>query len=78
LVLSRELADRRVFPAIDLNASSTRREELLLDPQTLTVSQAIRNRLAQASPVDAMTELLGAMKKTRSNAELVKQASATS
>jgi len=76
LVLSRELADRRVFPAIDLNASSTRREELLLDPQTLTVSQAIRRRLAQSSPVDAMTELLRVMKKTGSNAELVKQASA--
>jgi transcription termination factor Rho len=76
LVLSREMADRRIFPAIDLNASSTRREELLLDPQTLAVSQAIRRRLAQASPVDAMTELLGVMKRTASNAELVKQASA--
>jgi transcription termination factor Rho len=78
LVLSRELADRRIFPAIDLNASSTRREELLLDPQALAVSQAIRHRLAQASPVGAMTELLGVMKKTGSNAELVKQAAATS
>jgi transcription termination factor Rho len=78
LVLSRELAERRIFPAIDLNASSTRREELLLDPQTLAVSQAIRHRLARASPVDAMTELLGVMKKTGSNAELVKQAAATS
>ncbi|UCC74693.1 MAG: transcription termination factor Rho [Gemmatimonadota bacterium] len=76
LALSRELADRRVFPAIDLNASSTRREELLLDPQSLAVSQAIRRRLAQTSPVEAMTELLGVMRKTRTNADLVKQAAA--
>ena len=75
LVLSRELADRRVFPAIDLNASGTRREELLLSPDALVVSQAIRNRLAGASPVDAMSELLGVMKKTDSNDDLVKQAS---
>ncbi len=74
LVLSRELAERRIFPAIDLNASSTRREELLLDPQTLAVSQAIRRRLASTAPVESMTELLVVMKKTGSNAELVSQA----
>jgi transcription termination factor Rho len=78
LVLSRELADRRIFPAIDLTASGTRKEELLLSPETLAVSQAIRKRLADGSPVDAMTELLAVMKKTRSNDELVKQASAGS
>ena len=76
LVLSRELADRRVYPAIDLNASSTRREELLLSPDALAVSQAIRRRLAEGSPVDAMTELRGVMKKTDNNAELLKQATA--
>ena len=74
LVLSRELADRRIFPAIDLNASGTRREELLLSAEALSVSQAIRRRLAQASAVEAMTELLGVMKRTASNAELVRQA----
>ncbi len=74
LVLSRELAERRLFPAIDLNSSSTRREELLLDPPTLAISQAIRRRLAEAAPADAMTELLGVMKRTGSNAELVQQA----
>ncbi len=76
LVLSRELADRRIFPAIDLNASSTRREELLLAPDALSVSQAIRHRLAQAAPVDAMGELLSVMKRTDSNADLIKQAAA--
>ena len=77
LVLSRELADRRIFPAIDLNASGTRREELLLSAEALSVSQAIRRRLAQASAVEAMTELLGVMKRTVSNADLVKQAAGT-
>ena len=76
LVLSRELADRRIFPAIDLNASSTRREELLLSPEALAVSRAIRHRLAQASPVDAMSELLSIMKRTESNQQLVQQAAA--
>jgi transcription termination factor Rho len=77
LVLSRELADRRIFPAIDLIASGTRREELLLPPPTLALAQAMRRRFAGASPVEVMTELLGVMKRTRSNDELVKLASAT-
>ncbi len=77
LVLSRELADRRVYPAIDLNASGTRREELLLSPEALVVSQALRKRFADNSPVDSMTELLGIMKRTSSNEDLVKQASAS-
>ncbi len=76
LVLSRELADRRIFPAFDLNASSTRREELLLDPETLAVSRAIRHRLAQASPVDSMNELLAIMKRTESNTDFVREAAA--
>ncbi len=73
LVLSRELADRRIFPAIDLNSSSTRREELLLSPEALSVSQAIRRRMSGFSPVDAMNEILAVMKKTESNDELLRQ-----
>ena len=73
LVLSRELADRRIFPAIDLNSSSTRREELLLSPEALSVSQAIRRRMSGLSPVDAMNEILAVMKKTESNDELLRQ-----
>ena len=76
LVLSRELAERRIFPAFDLNASSTRREELLLSPDVLAVSQAIRRRLAQASPVDAMTELSAVMKRSDTNAQMLKEATA--
>ena len=76
LVLSRELADRRIFPAIDLTASGTRREELLLSPEALVVSRALRKRYADGAPVEAMTELLGFMKRTSSNEELVKEAAA--
>ena len=71
LVLSRDLADRRIFPAIDIDASATRREELLLDPETLTVSHAMRRELAGYAPVEAMNEVLGLMRQTASNAELV-------
>ena len=73
LVLSRELADRRIFPAIDLNASATRREELLLSPDALKASHLLRNRLASLPPVDAMKELLSWMKGTEHNAELVER-----
>ena len=71
LVLSRELAERRVFPAIDLVASATRREELLLSPEALAASHQIRNRIAGMSPLNAMNDLLVDMRKTKSNAELV-------
>jgi transcription termination factor Rho len=73
LVLSRELADRRVFPAIDLSASGTRREELLLPPDMLALSHALRNRLARQTPLDAMNDLLGLMRRSSSLEELAKQ-----
>jgi len=71
LVLTRELADRRIYPAIDLNLSSTRREDLLLDDDTLSVSQAMRRELSSYGAVEAMNEMIGLMKKTESNADLV-------
>jgi transcription termination factor Rho len=75
LVLSRELADKRIYPAIDLNQSATRKEELLLDADSLSVSRAMRRQLADVSPADAMTELLGVMGRTRTNEGLVAIAS---
>jgi transcription termination factor Rho len=72
LVLSRELAERRVFPAIDIVASATRREELLLSPEALSASRQIRQRIASMSPLNAMNDLLVDLKKTKTNAELVK------
>jgi transcription termination factor Rho len=72
LVLSRELAERRVFPAIDLVASATRREELLLDEPTLAASRALRQRIAGMTPINAMNDLLVDFKRYKTNAELVK------
>ena len=71
LVLSRELSEKRIFPAIDLNASATRREELLLSPKALEVAHAMRRELSDYAPADAMNELLGLMKRTKSNDQLV-------
>lgn len=71
LVLSRELADRRIFPAIDIPASATRKEELLLESDHLDLSRALRRQLAGVSNSDAMTELLGVMKKMPTNQDLV-------
>ncbi len=72
LVLSRELAERRIFPAIDLVASATRREELLLDGDTLAASRVLRQRLGGMTPINAMNDLLTDLKRNRTNAELVK------
>jgi transcription termination factor Rho len=74
LVLSRELADRRIFPAIDLAASATRKEELLLSEDALTLSRAMRRQLGDVSPADAMLELIGIMKRTESNEDLIAMA----
>ena len=71
LTLSRELADRRIFPAIDLKLSGTRREELLLSPKLLAVSQTLRARLAPMTPVDAMQQVLGLMRRHPSNESTV-------
>jgi len=71
IVLSRELADRRIYPAIDLNASATRKEELLLDDDALWLSRAMRRQLGAVPPAEAMNELLGAMRKTKSNQDLI-------
>jgi transcription termination factor Rho len=71
LVLSRDLADRRIFPAIDLQASATRKEELLLDDDSLWLSRAMRRQLAGGDAGSQMVELLNAMKKTKTNRELI-------
>ncbi len=74
LVLSRELADRRIYPAIDMNASATRKEELLLSEDALRVARAMRRQLADLPAQDAMNELLGVMRKTGSNKDLLSMA----
>jgi transcription termination factor Rho len=72
-VLSRELADRRIWPAIDLTASATRREELLLSPDTLGVSHKLRRDFSGMSAPEAMEQLLARMRRTKTNEDLVTQ-----
>lgn len=71
LMLSREMADRRIFPAIDLVASATRREELLLTESELEAARILRRSLSGSTPADAMSQLLAIMNQTDDNAELV-------
>jgi len=71
LVLDRKLADRRTYPAIDINRSATRREELLLDENALNRMYILRKVLAPLSPVDSMEFLLGKIKATDTNAEFL-------
>jgi transcription termination factor Rho len=71
LVLSRELAERRVFPAIDLVASGTRKEELLLPPAALAASNRLRQRIARMTPLDAMNDLLSDLRRYPTNATLI-------
>jgi transcription termination factor Rho len=72
LYLTRELADRRIFPSFDLVRSGTRREELLLKEDELRSIYRLRRVIADRKPLDAMEGLLAEMKKTRSNAEFLK------
>lgn len=71
LVLDRRLADRRVYPAIDLIKSGTRKEELLYHPNELEKIYLLRQAVADLSPIDAMNLLLGRLKKTGSNVEFL-------
>lgn len=71
VVLSRELAERRVFPAIDLLASGTRKEELLLSPEGLQASRVLRQRIARMTPLDAMNNVLSELKRHPTNAALI-------
>jgi transcription termination factor Rho len=71
IVLDRKLADRRTYPAIDINRSATRREELLMDANTLNRMYILRKVLAPLSPVDSMEFLMGKIEKTETNAEFL-------
>lgn len=74
LLLSRELADRRIFPAIDIVGSSTRREEMLLSPEALEWSHQFRRNIKDIGGGDAMQSLLTIMKRSKTNDELVRKA----
>jgi transcription termination factor Rho len=71
LHLDRRLVDKRVWPAIDVNRSGTRREEYLMDPDELRRVWILRRVLNDMNPVEAMELLTGRMRKTKSNAEFL-------
>ncbi len=71
LVLDRKLSDRRVWPAIDISQSGTRREEKLLSPDTLRAVTMLRRTLSTMHPVDAMEQLTAKLAKFKSNAEFI-------
>ena len=71
LHLDRRLVDRRTYPAIDINASGTRREELLLDPKEMELVYKLRRVLSDMNPVEAMELLKGKLEKAASNAQFL-------
>ena len=71
LVLDRGLADKRIFPAIDIDKSGTRKEDLLLDPMELEKTWGIRRLLSMAGPESAMKSVLKSLSKTKSNPEFL-------
>lgn len=71
LQLDRKLSNKRIFPSIDLVASSTRREDLLLDKDILRKMYILRNHLADMNPMEAMEFLIDRMRGTKSNEEFL-------
>jgi transcription termination factor Rho len=71
LVLNRQISDRRVYPAIDVNRSGTRREDLLMDPADLNKVWILRKVLAEMQPVEAMEFILDRMRGTKDNEQFL-------
>jgi transcription termination factor Rho len=76
--LSRQLADKRIFPAVDVNASSTRREEILMGKDELSVIYKLRRVMGALEAQQAIELLLDRVKKSSSNAEFLMQVQKTS
>ncbi|MFB9432097.1 transcription termination factor Rho [Streptoalloteichus tenebrarius] len=77
LKLDRKIADRRVFPAVDVNPSGTRKEELLLSPDELAVTHKLRRVLQALDSQQAIDLLLDRLRKTRTNIEFLMQVAKT-
>jgi transcription termination factor Rho len=71
LVLSRELAERRIWPAVDINRSGTRKEELLLSPDVYRKVVLLRRVMSQMHPVEAMQLLMAKIRETRTNEQFL-------
>ena len=74
LQLDRKLSERRMFPAIDIKRSGTRREELLFRQEELNLMWMLRNAWADSSTVESMQEILATIRKTGSNDDLLRVA----
>ena len=77
IMLDRRLVDKRVYPAIDINRSGTRREEMLLEPDEYKRVTVLRRALCDKNPVDAMELLNNRLAKTPSNREFLMSLKAT-
>ncbi|ADU50276.1 transcription termination factor Rho [Thermaerobacter marianensis DSM 12885] len=73
LHLDRRLAERRIFPAIDIKRSGTRREEMLLNKDEQEIMWALRRSMGDRDPADILEKLIDRLRKTRSNAEFIAQ-----
>ena len=71
IVLNCSMVDRRIWPAIDISASGTRREEMLLDPEEFRRICLLRRGLSELNPADAMNQLVSRLEQTKSNAEFL-------
>jgi transcription termination factor Rho len=76
LILDRKLSERRIYPAIDIPKSGTRKEEKLFDPKNLESIRKLRRMMVDLNPVEAMETLLGALKKYKTNDEMLAKLSA--
>ncbi len=73
LVLDRKIAEQRFWPAVDINASGTRREELLMTPKELEAVTRLRRALSSAPPVEAIEKLVNGLTKFKTNKEFLAQ-----
>ncbi len=71
LQLDRKISNRRIFPAVDLTSSSTRRDDLLLDEKTIQRMWVLRKYLADMNPVEAMEFINDRIKNTKNNDEFL-------
>ena len=71
VVLDRRLVDKRIYPAIDINRSGTRREEMLMEPDEYRRVCVLRRVLSEMNPADAMELLVNRLSKTKSNSEFL-------
>jgi transcription termination factor Rho len=77
LKLSRMLADKRIFPAVDVDASGTRREEILIPPDELKISWTLRRVMSALDQQQAIELLLSKLRDTQSNVEFLLQVAKT-